>query len=200
MDPWSTGPSNIGPMTPKPVVIIPPRSPRLEATALAVLWGAADESGTAPLPLIVADPSSSLPSAVDAPRVFLGWRADLEESRQLAARTLAALADPTSSPRQIATFEVSLRESITDPTESPPEGWRATPPQGPTLAPPERFVLGQESDGDPAGLLELARARRWAARTYAQWHATPETASSEPPRPDASPNSSRSIEWCGIAD
>jgi hypothetical protein len=184
----------------KPLVIIPPHSPRLEAIALAVLWGAADQVRTIPLPLVVADPAQELPSAAEAPQVFLGWRSDLEESRQLAAQTLAALARSGGPSRQIATFEVSLRGSPLNSTESPSQGAGADGPNGPALEPSERFLIDRGTGGDSAGLLELVRARRWGAQTFSRWHSTSTASSSESRRGDSTEPSSRSIPWCGIAD
>ncbi|MGD1099496.1 MAG: hypothetical protein ABR888_04035 [Thermoplasmata archaeon] len=188
-------------MTPKPVVIIPPRSPRLEAIALAVLWGAADQSRTVPVPLFVAEPTENLPTAADAPRVFVGWRADIEESRKLAAQTLEALSRSGGPSRQIATFEVALRDSPSDSIESPSDEGPAGRLSGPGAGPSERFLIDRGTGGDTAGLLELVRARRWGGQTYSHWYqpATAPPSEARPPE-DATPSRSREIPWCGIDD
>jgi hypothetical protein len=187
-------------MTLKPVVVIPPRSPLLEAVGLAVLWGAADMVGTRPSPLVIGDIPLHLPPVEEAPLVFLGWRSDLEESRRFASETLAALTSSASPLRRVALFEVASRDASTDALDSLSTGPLPDLSSGSVVAPPERFLLDHGTGGDAAGLLEIARARRWAAHTYLRWATS---SSQEPPggrRQNDSSAEERTAPWCGAME
>ena len=98
-----------------PVVVISSPSPLLEGIAAAVLGGATEENPTAAAPVVVADSAGSAASTVNAPFVFLGYRADSEESRRIALKTLTELTAKASTPLHVALFEASARGSSGDP-------------------------------------------------------------------------------------
>jgi hypothetical protein len=187
-------------MTDNPIVLIPPSAPSLEAVALAILGGAAEEGATASNPHVVADPSGDITPTDSAGLVFLGWQADSEESRRRCGQTLAALITPATTPRLVALFAVSLRGSAGDPDASPADQPPLASSNVQLLGPPQSFVVDCGPAGDSVGVAELARAHRWGARTYSRWRSTVRGPHSAERRADSTPTTPPPLSWCGAVE
>ncbi len=183
-----------------PVVVISSPSPLLEGIAAAVLGGATEENPTAAAPVVVADSAGSAASTVNAPFVFLGYRADSEESRRIALKTLTELTAKASTPLHVALFEASARGSSGDPVSPPSGGTPVVDSKTPVLVPHERFVIERGPHGEFMGFPELARARSWGARTYADWLSRGSRPPTEDARRDSASLGTRSVPWCGATE
>lgn len=183
-----------------PVVVISSPSPLLESIAFEVLGGATGETPATTSPVVVTDSRGAPASAVSASFVFLGYRADSEESRRIAVKTLTELAARSPPPLHVALFEASVRGSSGDSVTSGPELPSGVDPTIPMPTTLERFVIERSPGGEFMGDLELARARSWAARTHAAWHSHLSPPSTEEARRGATPIAVRSVPWCGATE
>jgi hypothetical protein len=180
-------------MSREPVAVIARHAPPLETIAAAILGGAAAESGTSPLPIVVGDSVRGLAAVASAPVVFLGWQANSEESRREAGRALASLSRGASAPRPVALFELYFPERVEAPGPSLGLGLPVDLSKIAVLGPAERFVGDPALDAETVPLPELARARRWGARTYSRWRSAARS-----PSPMGRPPPWAS--WCGAME
>jgi hypothetical protein len=181
--------------THQPVLIIPHRSPALEAIAREVIAGAAEAGYTSPEPILLTGSEENLVSVGSAPLVFLGWRADSPESRRQARKTLAAVARLAPTTRYVAKFEASISggASAAAPDDANAEGEHLR-----TLGPVEPFAIAHAADGESPAPHELARARRWGAEMYSQW-LTVQTKSGAAARPSET-STPHALSWCGAME
>lgn len=159
-------------MRPRPTVLIPAGSPLLEPVARAIAAGLPGRRKASGGITVVAS-SSAVDIATNlGPIVFVGWQGDLEPSRGLASDILAALAQSRSGACSVALFESSPsdeRTGVGEPIASCPKDCHGLR----FLGPAERFVVTHDLRMEDPRQSELARARRWAARVYADWQETP---------------------------
>jgi hypothetical protein len=183
-----------------PVVVIASRSPLLEGIARAVLSGVAGGNATSSTQVVVADSTASLAPALSAPFVFVGYRADSEESRRTALRALNELADRAPSLDHVALFEASIRGPEGDSMTGLSAGPSAEVSPTPEGAPLERFTIDRGPLGEFTESGELTRARDWGAQTYADWLSNARRPPTEDARRDSIEPSPRIVPWCGAAE
>ena len=186
-------------MAPSPVLIIPDRSPPLEAIARAVLAGAAERGAISTPDLIVADSTTSVPPGAVGNFVFVGCRGDSDESRRFALKAVRELLKSSTSPPPVAVFEVSGQGTRRSAPVSPGSGASEGDSEGQPQIRPVRFVLDSNRNGEFVDVGELDRARRWGAETFAEWLSAACATPAEPPK-DSSGTSVRSVPWCGAME
>jgi hypothetical protein len=185
---------NSEPTAQRPVVILPQRSPALEAIAREVLRGAAEESNASPTPILFTGADANLVAVGEAPLVFLGWRSDDEESRREARKALAKVARLADRPRFIAKFEASLSGASS--AAHPEDGDGAAAPLTP-LGPVEPFAV---TPADTASPHELERARRWGAEMVSQWKSARVRAPESSDRTVTKSTVPHALSWCGAME